>query len=452
MNFINRLSDKSFISFTFDGKGIEEFGMAVVSNGDRYSTNLHPNFSNTISTVPGRIGSIYWGTEITNNTIEVNLATDCMTSRQFLNFKNHFRPGKIGQLSFAETEFCYCYAIISENSIFDFIPFDGVTTINGKDYKDTIYKGTTKLIFSIPDIYSYSDKKHVIGEQYVNEPWFLMSGLPLTKNIIEKNCFLSGGTVINQIGKIQINYNAGNSSNLDYDALINSGFSNTENNLIINCLYSTLENNNDQQQTIYAYNAGNAPARTNICFLKTINFESEDKVPWNNIIIGDTIIEKPRMFKDIDYTIAILNTYKDNWVTKKTEALIKLRESLDSQLRSELIGIVNATGDGLNWSTINEAISEIRKIVNGKQFTFSINGIYNQNIMMSELTVHTFGQQIGTITQQFVENIGDSTNGKYIIIKESNGLNKDGSVDIQAISISEIFDGIKIFFLNTYLV
>ena len=72
--------------------------------------------------------------------------------------------------------------------------------------------------------------------------------------------------------------------------------------------------------------------------------------------------------------------------------------------------------------------------------------------MSAKLTVHAFNNPITTATKEFDENIGDITNGKYIIIKESEGLREDGTVELQAINMSEVLDDIGVFFLNTYFV
>ena len=143
------------------------------------------------------------------------------------------------------------------------------------------------------------------------------------------------------------------------------------------------------------------------------------------------------MFKDIDYTISLLNSNSSSWEENKTKVLIDLRENLDSGLREELIGITNATGTDLQWPTITDAIAAIRAIIHNKKFIFSINGIENQTLMGAELTVHIFSNPITTTTKQFVENIGDITNGKYITIKASEGLKEDGTVEPQPINISE---------------
>ena len=410
MNFLDSIEDKSFISFTYDGKAIEEFGMAVVSSGDRLSTSLQQNFTNTITNISGKNGSLYWGTDITGLTINFNLATGGMTSRQLLNLKSHFKPGKIAPLVLIEHEYCYAYAIVSSATSFNFIPFDAIVKINGVEYNDTIYKGDATLSFYIPDGLFYSREGYVIGEQYTDKPWFLASGLPLTNKITAKNCFLSNNTVLNK---------------------------------------SSLSSGN---LTIYAYNAGNMPAQANVCFTKTITFSSGYSVPWNDITIGNVILGKPRMFKDVDYTISLLNSYSSSWEENKTKVLIDLRDNLDSGLREELVGIVNATGANLQWTNTTDAIAAIRNIINNEKFIFSINGIENQTLMSAELTVHAFNNPITTTTKEFVENIGDITNGKYITIKESEGLREDGTVELQAINMSEVLDDIGVFFLNTYFV
>ena len=78
------------------------------------------------------------------------------------------------------------------------------------------------------------------------------------------------------------------------------------------------------------------------------------------------------MFKDIDYTISLLNSNKSSWEENKTKVLIDLRENLDSGLREELIGITNATGSGLQWTTIDNAIAAIRAIIHNKKFVHQI--------------------------------------------------------------------------------
>lgn len=401
--------DKSFLSFTFDGKAIEEFGFAVVYNGDRLSTALQPEFSNSTSVVPGRLGSVYWGTDITGYTLELNLATDRATARQVANFKQHFMPGKYGILVLAECEYCYCYAYINAPSTFTFVPFQESTQINGEWYEDTIYKGEATLNFFIPQVYFYSNLNYAVyGDEYKDKPWFLASGLPLKSSIVQNNVYLANGIIANQTSP---------------------------------------------SSTFYAYNAGNAPANANVKFTLNIAFTSGRTVPWTNIVINDIVISKPRVFRDIDYTLNLLNTYSTYWTTvTKAQTLDELRENLDSELRSELIGIVNATGSGLNWTTPTAASTAIRNLIHKKTFYFSIDGIEVQSIMEATLTLHNFSSRITTYSADIVENIGDSTNGRYLIIEGSEGLKSNGKVNVQTITTNRILDNLEIYFPNTYMV
>ena len=47
---------KEFIDFEFNGKHISEFGLVVVSDGDRHSFDASPSFDDETSTVNGVSG------------------------------------------------------------------------------------------------------------------------------------------------------------------------------------------------------------------------------------------------------------------------------------------------------------------------------------------------------------------------------------------------------------
>lgn len=404
---LENVKDKSFLSFTFNGHAIEEFGCAVVSNDDRYSTSLQPQFSNTITTIPGRIGSLYWGTNVTGVQRTINIATDGATMRQIANLKKNFAPGIYAKVSFAETEYRYGYALVDNATSFSFLPFEETTTINGKEYKVGLYKGEGTIVLFYPDPYEYAESQYIYADDYVDKYWMLESGLPFKNSITEKNCYLANNQLVNSIGT---------------------------------------------NKTLYAYNAGNAEARANFCFQKTFSFASGDSYNWADITIGNVVISEPRLFKDINYTLAILANNTAAWEDKKTELINDLRDNLDSSLRAELIGICNATGNGLQW-TVAEAKNEIRSLINNKTFSFSVNAIELQNIMEAILTLHTFGDPITTSEQTIVENIGDSTNGKYIIIEGSDGVNPiTGKVAPQQIICNEGLQNVRIYFSNTYSV
>ena len=124
-----------------------------MSDGSRYSETLFPEFTHTTANVPGKTGTVYWGTNIGGRTITKKLVTDGMTSRQYATFKSHFKPGTYAELRFGESAYKYCYAYINDGSNFTFVPFNNRVTIGGVSYNDTIYKGECELSFFLPDPY-----------------------------------------------------------------------------------------------------------------------------------------------------------------------------------------------------------------------------------------------------------------------------------------------------------
>ena len=127
-----------------------------------------------------------------------------------------------------------------------------------------------------------------------------------------------------------------------------------------------------------------------------------------------------------------------------------MRDTLDSVLKSELIGIVLATGSGLHWSTVSQAKIAIAQIINGVDFSFSINGYLRQSLMSATLTLHVFGREITTKQTNVVENIEDSINGEYLVIEGSKGIGTNGSITPQSITLNKNPKKVEINFLNTY--
>lgn len=400
------LKDKSFLSFTFNGVDVNSLGLAVVSNGDRYSSPLQPTFTNSFSTIPGKIGSFYWGTQITGKSISIALATDCMDYRDYMNMVQLFKPGNYGKISFAQTDFCESYALIQSVSQFSFIPFESEKIVNKIKFKDTIFKGNMTLSFFFPDPYFYG--KESIGnyiDDHINQPWALASGLPFKNKVgTYRNLFLQNGQLLNA------------------------------------------------QSTItkyYCYNAGNAQAKVDFRFTDSFSVSS-NKVTWTDYKAEKLIISEPRMFRDIDYTLSLLTTYESSFAQNKVKILDEMRDTLDSVLKSELIGIVLATGSGLHWSTVSQAKTAIAQIINGVDFSFSINGYLRQSLMSATLMLHVFGQQITTQQTSVVENIEDSINGEYLVIEGSKGIGTDGSITPQSITLNKNPKKVEINFLNTY--
>jgi hypothetical protein len=71
--------NRSFISFSFGGKYIEDFGLIATIDGDRLQRRGYAEFEDLVSEYEVLDGHFYWGTHHTNHELEFNLATDAIT-------------------------------------------------------------------------------------------------------------------------------------------------------------------------------------------------------------------------------------------------------------------------------------------------------------------------------------------------------------------------------------
>lgn len=142
---------KSFISFTFGGKAIEDFGLIVVNSSDRMERPAYASFSDLTSTYDTLDGQLYWGSKFEPNQLELVLATDEMTEQQVDNFREWFAPGNERELILSEHPNRAIFARVASAPVLSFIPFEKQTTlkINGQDYNTstTLYRGEVSLSF-----------------------------------------------------------------------------------------------------------------------------------------------------------------------------------------------------------------------------------------------------------------------------------------------------------------
>jgi len=58
---------RSFISFTYGGKKIEDFDLIATISGDRINRNAYASFDDTVSTYDNLDGQHYWATHYKTN-------------------------------------------------------------------------------------------------------------------------------------------------------------------------------------------------------------------------------------------------------------------------------------------------------------------------------------------------------------------------------------------------
>lgn len=149
--------DRSFISFSYGGRWIEDFNLIAVNNGDRYIKALLPTFEDFTTDYAVVDGKIYWGSHYTDNQLVFTLATDGMTQEQLEDFQNWFVPGKHKELILAEHPNRYIMARVNTTPNMSVIPFEEkvITKLNGYNYETstTLYKGTVSLSFTFDDLF-----------------------------------------------------------------------------------------------------------------------------------------------------------------------------------------------------------------------------------------------------------------------------------------------------------
>lgn len=151
---------RSFISFSYGGKNIEDFGLIAVTNGDRLSHAVYADFNDNVTDSNVLDGQLYWSTHFKANAWDLTLATDGITERQLDEFKHWFAPGKVKELILAERPNRGIMARISKAPAYSMLPFEGDTTItiNDTEYKTktTLYKGEITINFVMDDPFWYS--------------------------------------------------------------------------------------------------------------------------------------------------------------------------------------------------------------------------------------------------------------------------------------------------------
>ena len=160
--FMNR----SFISFSFGGKNIEDFNLIATISGDRLQRKGYSEFEDLTSSYEILDGQFYWGTHYTNHTLDFDLATDGITQNQLDSFLKWFAAGKIKELILSEHPNRAVQARVQSAPELHLLPFEEKTSkqIAGQTFytSTTLYKGEISLSFVMDDPYWYS-KINVFG-------------------------------------------------------------------------------------------------------------------------------------------------------------------------------------------------------------------------------------------------------------------------------------------------
>lgn len=161
--------NRSFISFSYGGKPIEDFNLIVTFN-DRLEKNAYAEFEDTTSEYETLDGQYYWGTHFKANQLNFTLSTDGMTQQNLDDFKRYFIPGVERELILAEHPNRAIMARVSAAPSMSFLPFEELVTVRNTQISTTLYKGSITLTFTMDDPFWYGRLNYI--PEYIDRDSF----------------------------------------------------------------------------------------------------------------------------------------------------------------------------------------------------------------------------------------------------------------------------------------
>lgn len=162
---------RSFISFSFGGKQIEDFDLIAVTENNRLQRNGSGAFEDLTTTYEVIDGQFYWGTHFTNNQLDLVLATDGITEDKLDEFKHWFAGDATRELILAEHPNRAIMARVATPPVISMLPFEEETEVVIQDLKYptsvTVYRGNILLSFVMDEPFWYS-KVNIFGEKKDN--------------------------------------------------------------------------------------------------------------------------------------------------------------------------------------------------------------------------------------------------------------------------------------------
>lgn len=158
--------NEGYLGFTFAGHHSSEFGLMVVSDGSRYHQNLFNNFSDTLTSVPGKNGSYYFGTQLQVRDFDIQCVFDDMTTHTRNKIQTWLYPNKVGWLIYDEMPYKKYLVKISGVPSFNFLPFDKTKFTSKHIIKNEILKGELDIPFFTFREFGIRNEKYEVPNVY----------------------------------------------------------------------------------------------------------------------------------------------------------------------------------------------------------------------------------------------------------------------------------------------
>ena len=164
------LMNRSFISFTYGDKHIEDFNLIATISGDRLDRKGYAAFNDTVTTYDNLDGQHYWATHYTTNQLDFTLSTDGIDQRQLDDFLHWFKAGVSRELILAEHPNRAIMARVADPPVLELLPFESVLhetyLIHDCEIHTTLYKGDIKLSLVMDQPHWYA-KVNVLGKRII---------------------------------------------------------------------------------------------------------------------------------------------------------------------------------------------------------------------------------------------------------------------------------------------
>ena len=152
--------NKAYISFSYGGKNIEDFGLNAITVNDRLQRETPPSHEDYTTQYKMLNGQYYWGSRYNAREMTITLATDGMSQQELDEFKYWFQPGEIKELILSEHPNRGILARIAEAPQISVLPFKTKrNVIINKEEKTVIlteYKGNIQLNFVMDEPFWYA--------------------------------------------------------------------------------------------------------------------------------------------------------------------------------------------------------------------------------------------------------------------------------------------------------
>lgn len=179
---------RSFISFSFGGRNIEDFDLIATFGNDRLNRAGSAEFEDRVSTYDILNGQQYWNTHYQANSLEFQLSTDGIDQKKLEDFLYWFRAGDTKELILAEHPNRAILARLADAPQLNLLPFEQEVEvkISGDSYttKTTLYKGDIQIKFIMDQPHWYA-KDNILGIKdesrnvYTNE-WYDADGVKVS--------------------------------------------------------------------------------------------------------------------------------------------------------------------------------------------------------------------------------------------------------------------------------